>query len=276
MGAFNVPPFNTGAWNGSGTSAIASGSIAATQLIYGALRLIGVLRPGQTASPENLADCWAALNDMLDSWNTERLTVPAITPSVFPLVAGQETYTVGPGAQWDTGATTRPSSISAATYQLTAQNSPVDLPIGILSLAQYIAIRSKAIASTLPTNLYYDMAPGIASLSLWPVPTVVSTLTLYTWQILAAFADLVTGYSFAPGYALALRFNLAVQIAPMEVMAMKTPKVMMASVEAKAREYKAFIKSANLPAPVMRCDPAMLGGRRGDAPNMPNILTGYY
>ena len=43
--------------------------------INGALRLIGMLAEGETPSAATSADSLTALNQMIDSWNTERLSV---------------------------------------------------------------------------------------------------------------------------------------------------------------------------------------------------------
>jgi hypothetical protein len=270
MGAFNTTP-----WNGT-PGAVPTGLITATNLIYGALRIIGVLRPGMGTSPENMADGFVALNDMVDSWNTERLTVISIRPDVYTLKANQASYQIGPGAT-DFEAQ-RPIKIERATLQIpAASDGPVDRPLELLSLAQYVSIGIKTTGSTIPTSLYYDGASPIGNLIFYPVPTVVTTFTLYTWQAIAGFDDLTTGYSFPPGYPLALRFNLAVQLLDQNVMGMKMPaRVNRESIETKAREYKAAIKNLNLPAPVMSVDRALLGRQNGAVLGQPNILTGFY
>ena len=44
----------------------------ANDQINGALRLLGVLAEGETPSAATSQDALAALNQMIDSWNTER------------------------------------------------------------------------------------------------------------------------------------------------------------------------------------------------------------
>ena len=75
--------------------------------------------------------------------------------------------------------------------------------------------------------------------------------------------------SVPPGYADAIRYNLAVKLAP------EWGRTITPEVAEMARTSKAAIQRLNLPAPVMLCDPAMLN-RRLDAPGYPNILTGWY
>ena len=46
----------------------------AGELINGALRLIGMLAEGETPSAATSQDALDAMNQMIDSWNTERLS----------------------------------------------------------------------------------------------------------------------------------------------------------------------------------------------------------
>ncbi|MEY2916064.1 MAG: hypothetical protein RL454_993, partial [Actinomycetota bacterium] len=48
-------------------------STTAGDQINGALRLLGVLAEGETPSSATSQDALNAMNQMLDSWNTERL-----------------------------------------------------------------------------------------------------------------------------------------------------------------------------------------------------------
>ena len=47
----------------------------ASDQINRALRLLGVLAEGETPSAETSQDALIALNQMIDSWSTERLSV---------------------------------------------------------------------------------------------------------------------------------------------------------------------------------------------------------
>ena len=50
-------------------------SYTAKQLIEGSLRLIGQLAEGETVGYDTANDCLLAMNQMLSSWSTERLSV---------------------------------------------------------------------------------------------------------------------------------------------------------------------------------------------------------
>ena len=48
---------------------------SAGDIINGALRLIGMLAEGETPSAETSADALFAMNQMIDSWNLEKLMI---------------------------------------------------------------------------------------------------------------------------------------------------------------------------------------------------------
>ena len=58
-------------------------STTAGDQINAALRLIGSLAEGETPSAATSQDALVALNQMLDSWSTERLAVYATQDQVF-------------------------------------------------------------------------------------------------------------------------------------------------------------------------------------------------
>ena len=59
-------------------------STTAGDQINAALRLIGQLAEGETPSAATSQDALVALNQMLDSWSTERLAVYSTQDQVYP------------------------------------------------------------------------------------------------------------------------------------------------------------------------------------------------
>ncbi len=66
-------------------------------IIKRALRLIGVLASGEVLLADQLKDGLEALNDMCDSWNTEKLVIWVATRNTFTLTAGINPHEIGPG-----------------------------------------------------------------------------------------------------------------------------------------------------------------------------------
>ena len=61
-----------------------------------ALRLLGILAEGETPSASMSQDALIALNQMIDSWNTERLMVYSTIDQIFTWPAGFIERTLGP------------------------------------------------------------------------------------------------------------------------------------------------------------------------------------
>lgn len=245
-------------------------SLSSNQFAYQALRDIGCLRPGQTTSPDVLSDIFAALNQMMDSWQLNGLLVQAIRSDLYTLTAGLQTYTIGP-----TGATftaPRPTFIERANIVLNTVSPTVRRMLNIYNVDQWAAIRVQQVQNAIPIDLYYvrdfDPTNGFGSLLLWPGPVSAYQLELFTWQQLQQFAAETTVYNFPPGYAKAIEKNLAVEIAPMmeiysKLGACAHPRQdRLELVITQAREAKGDLESYNAPDPIMHCDPAFSSAMR--------------
>ena len=220
--------------------------MTATVLISGALRLLGeIVAPGQTAAPEELAEGLTALNAMLDNWSTERLNIYAISVAAYTLVTTQQVYGIGP-AGGATFAAPRPIKIElAAILSLNPSGALVRSELELIDQAHWQALAVKSASSSVADRLYYDHGAPNGNLYLWPVPVFTGTapqLELSTWAALA-FADLTTPAFFAAGYELAIRYNLAVQMASLFGV-----EPTAATIET-AREAKAAIRAINAATP---------------------------
>jgi hypothetical protein len=205
------------------------------QLITSSLRLIGQLGPGRTAGPSETTTAQEILNAMFRSWNAQRLAVFEIARNEYTLTAGESDYTIGTGADFDTE---RPARIAAAGIV----NDAGELPVNVYR-------RTGAIQRS---GLYYDGAHPVMGLHLEPTPNAGESLALYTWQKLAQVTDLDTAVTLPEGYEDALRYNLAVRLAP------EWGRAPRPDVQQFARESLAVIKAHNRPALEMKTDAALL------------------
>ena len=89
-------------------------------IVSRALKDIGALEAGETPSPEAAQDAFDMLNDMIDQWSNEDMMTFYKTEIIFPVVAGQTQYTLGPGGQIGASFT---GSISGNTLTVTGINS---------------------------------------------------------------------------------------------------------------------------------------------------------
>lgn len=179
--------------------------MTAADLIKASLRLIGVSR---NPKQEELTDALQALNMLLGSWANKRTAAYALTKENFALVAGVGSYTIGTGSTWNT---IRPTRIEEA-YIRDADN--IDYPVEIVrDLNQYARVLNKT-EQARPTKLYYDPLYPSGMVYLSPVPETAETIYLHSMKSLTSFTTLTTDISLPPGYERALKFHLAVDLAP--------------------------------------------------------------
>ena len=81
--------------------------------ITGALRLIGQLAEGEQPSADTAQDALTAFQQLVDSWNTERLSVFSTQDQVFTWPAGALSRTLGPSGDF---VGNRPILVDDATY----------------------------------------------------------------------------------------------------------------------------------------------------------------
>jgi len=65
-------------------------------IVSRALKDIGALEAGETPSPDAAQDAFEMMNDLIDQWSNEDMMVFNITEIIFPVIAGQVQYTIGP------------------------------------------------------------------------------------------------------------------------------------------------------------------------------------
>lgn len=222
-------------------------------LITGSLRLLGAVASGESLGAAEATDGLSALNDMIDGWSTEQLLIPNKVREVFALVAGQESYTMGSGGNFNTA---RPQKIENALIQIAGTDPVLEIPVRILNQDQYAGLMIKTVQSTYPTDLYSDGAYPLTSISVWPVPNSSCSLVLYSWKPLSQLA-LDTVISLPPGYARALRYCLAVELAP------EYGKQAPTEVVEIAGTAKGAIKRMNTRSEYLDLDSSLMGRRRG-------------
>lgn len=219
-------------------------------IVESALRLIGALATGEAAQASEAIDGLESLNDMLDSWSNDNLIVPAVTREEFSLVGGQQSYTMGPGGDWDT---TRPIGLVKALLQVSGTNPTFETEMKILSPKEYAVLTVKQTQSDIPFYIYRENTFPLETFKLFPVPQDgVNKVVLYTWKPLATFTNLSTSASLPPGYLRALKYNLAVEIAPEYGIEAS------ATVNRVALESLAKIKLQNKQPQLMGCDQGTL------------------
>lgn len=173
------------------------------------LRLLGVLAEGETPSAETSQDALVALNQMLESWSTERLAVYSTLVQSFTWPAGQASRTIGPSGDL---VGVRPVSILSSTYYTDAQG--VSHTVALINEDQYNAIAVKTTSTGYPDSLFVNNTFPNAELKVYPVPDQDLTWQFVCARELAQPALLNTELQFPPGYMRAFAYNLAMELAP--------------------------------------------------------------
>lgn len=182
----------------------------AADQINGALRLIGMLAEGEVPSAATSQDALTALNQMLDSWNTERLSIFSTIDQVFTWPASTQSRTLGPSGDF---VGQRPVQIGDATY-FRDPSTNVSYGLQIINQQQYNAIAVKTVTSTYPQLLWYNAEMPNIDIYLFPVPLRTLEFHFISVDPLTQPATLDTVLSFPPGYLRAFRYNLACELAP--------------------------------------------------------------
>lgn len=226
-----------------------------SDLIASALRLINVTASGEVASGAEINDALFVLNSIIDGWQAERLMIFTIQRQVFVPGSLKQVYTIGTGGDFNVA---RPPKIDRAGI-LTLGNpaQPLEIPIDYTTDANYQLVPVKGIPSAIPRLVWDDQQFPLRNLTYWPVPNVSIQMVLYTWTALQTFTDLTTDFTFPPGYQAALRYNLAIKLAP-EFNRAVPPEIRDFAADAKAK-----VKSMNIQPIDLRCDPALVNPRSG-------------
>jgi hypothetical protein len=206
------------------------------ELLNGAHRLLGLVNSGNVLPEAVYQDNLIALNQMIDSWNTERLSVFCTEDQTYLWSAGERVRTLGPsgdfafilgteapepmGTQSDDfiGVDTlfnprRPILLEDSTY-FRDPTTNVSYGIRFINQLQYNNIAVKTVQSTYPQVLFVNMTFPNITLTVYPVPNRQLEFHFISVQTLANPATLETNLEFPPGYLRAFRYNLALELAP--------------------------------------------------------------
>jgi len=243
---------------------------SASDFIKSALRLTGSLRSGQNLSGDELKDSQMVLNDLLDAWSAQRIMVFVVqrvtldqNQATLMLKASQQTYSLGNQGNNEDFLLSRPARLERVSIMYSAsQQTPVELPMDMYDDVQWQGIANKSTPSLLPQVCYVEENFPDMNLSFWPVPTQANPVVLYPWALLNLFPDLTSQFSFPPGYARAIRYNLAVDLAAEFPCDMTKLQLVLK----QAAIYKADIASFNVKAKEAFCDEAIVGsyGKMGN------------
>ncbi len=232
----------------------------AGQQIERALRLLGVLAEGETPSAATSQDALMALNQMIDSWQTERLSVFSTQDQVFTWPAGLISRTLGPTGNF---VGLRPILLDDSTYFRAPTN--VSYGIKFINQQQYNGIAVKTVTSTYPQVMWVNMTFPNIEMYVYPRPTQDLEFHFVSVEELNNPAHLSTILYYPPGYLRAFTYNLAMEFAP-EFGVEPSPQVQRIAMTSKRN-----LKRINNPDDVMALPYALVANRQRF-----NIYAGNY
>lgn len=185
------------------------------QIITDALQDLGVLDATETPESQDVTLGLRRLNQWIGTLALHRQLIFEVRREVFVLAQGVASYTIGPGATWNT---VRPVWIDGVSFILDATEAD---PVEVTrrkpwTTQEFQAIPVKSTTGPIPNGLYCDMAfsaSGHATVTVYPVPsTAVARAVLYIPRPLQQFADSTSTYVMPDGFELMLVKGLAVQL----------------------------------------------------------------
>lgn len=185
-------------------------STTPANLIALALLDSGVIGQGQRASAADTNNAYARLQMMMAQWNRKRWLTYCLVD--LPLVStGAQSYTIGPGGDFDT---TRPDRLEDGCFVRQLNTSqPVDYPLSLIqSREAYSRIVMKEMGN-FAWSIFYDSQFPTGTLYPWPVPAAGTyELHVLVKQPLNPFTSISQTILLPPEYEAAILYNLQVRL----------------------------------------------------------------
>ena len=235
-------------------------------LLYIAFREAHILKRPQAVNSDNeLQDGLIFLNQLVDYWAARSCYAYTTTFVEYTLTPGHQPHLIGPGLSApDFAVALRPTGLSSANLILPG-GSPVDVAIHIRDNAWWAAKSAKAIASNVPTDLYYEVDFPNGQLWFWPIPTAAYGVRLEGNVVLQQFQSLDDTFSAPQAYQAAVTLTLAEELCDLWEFPMPQN---LARRAIKARD--ALQSNNNLPPRIASADYGTFSNPRGDF----NYMTG--
>ena len=183
--------------------------ITSRDLISDAHRLLGLAASGNALPESVYQDNLAALNQMIDSWSIERLSVFSTQDQVFTWPANTASRTLGPSGNF---VGNRPVLLDPSTY-FRDPESGISFGLVFINQQQYNGIALKTNSSTYPQVMFTNMTYPDITMTVYPVANKALEYHIVSVEELSQPATLNTTLAFPPGYLRCFKYNLAVEIA---------------------------------------------------------------
>jgi hypothetical protein len=151
------------------------------------------------------------LNTMLDSWSNENLFCYCIQEQSFPLVVGQNQYTIGLASLHPNVVGTRPLKIIEGPVSAYIMDENQNrYPVQVIDRNRWNMIGLLTNTSNIPDTLFYDPQFPLGIINVFPTPNESNTLYFDSYLQFSDFSSLTSTISLPPGYVAAIIPNLAI------------------------------------------------------------------
>lgn len=215
------------------------------ELISASLRLINALASSETPDANVAVDARTSLNCLLGEWMNDGL-ISLTEQQIFNTVINTSSYTIGTGMTW---VGHKPLKVLSAILS----DGSNDYPLEIIGENDYLNIGDKSTVGQ-PKFLFYKPSNSTGTVYLDCKPDKVYAITLVSQAAFVEYSANATVIDLPTGYLNALKYNLALELAP-EYEIEPSQFVMK-----RAQETLAAIKRTNLKKPSkMQFDPILTG-----------------
>lgn len=178
------------------------------KLIRSAMLNARLLQEGDDPTGEDYANYLVRLNDLVALWQTLGIKLWTTSVQTVPLVAGTNSYVVGPGGAVNI---TKPLLITEAFYQDPGSNTPRSLIR--IAWSDFYALDQTTQGSI--NSFFVDQQQGQFVLWVWQTPTanqVTGTLKILVRTAISQWQSMDDSFTFPPEWSLALQWALAEEI----------------------------------------------------------------
>ena len=222
---------------------------------------MGVYAPGEPVSSADMTQAFTRLNDMLDSWSNESLTCYAILEQTGTLIPGQYQYTIGTSAGANFSMTRPIRLIKTPGSVYVVDSSGNRYTLQVVERDQWNLIGNIAnVTSDFPNVIFYDPQYPLGIINVFPIPNIGWQMYWDSYLQLTDFASLTTQLSLPPGYAKALKDNLALELWPYFKQDNSVPSALLVST---ARISKGNVKRSNYRLNTALYDPEIIRTGQG-------------
>jgi hypothetical protein len=194
------------------TSASTDYSVTRDNVIYRALRVLGVTSQGETPTATQVTEAAIAFNGLTKALAADGMPLWGIKESQITLVASTRSYRIGTG---QTVNIAKPLRTINAFYRNTT--SEVDTPLVIITRDEYNRLSSKFVEGT-PSQVYFDVQRTYTDMFVYPVPTTAFAAANTLFITYQRTLDDVDAASDEPDFPMewfdALTFLLADRLSP--------------------------------------------------------------